>query len=253
MIPMNDDHLLCVHVDFARVEGAWPQHRSAQNDLLKNIGANEWHRSCLTKVHCHVTRHGHRRIDRLTLDLGFGGRWFEVWGDNSGSQLVVIKRQAPKTPVVVEVELQAHPEGIGAAFSLMSGRVLGTTMFADISAETPLFVKQLREAASERARLHGLLETHRQRVNLTLPGFASDPPNGLLLWARPEANADELDAWLALVRPLSPTQLAACSLAPSSDEDTSSEDLDDSDCSWVFEANSEEESTESEEASQQQV
>ena len=245
MVPMSDDHLY-VHVDFVRIEGAWPQSPSAQTELLTTIGACDWHRSCLIKVHGHVMRHGHRRIDRLTLDVGFGVRWFEVWGDQSASQLLVMKRQAPKTPVVVEVELQAHPEGIGAAFSLMSGRVLGATIFTRISAEAPLFVNNLREAASERALCHGLLETRRQRVNLALPGFNSDPPNGLLLWARPEATEDELQAWLALVRPLSPAQLAVYAV-PSSVDDYSS-DLGDSESSsdWGLEVSSDEEGAESE-------
>lgn len=244
---MNDDYLYA-RVGFARIEGAWPELQSSQNELLKDIGACNWHRSSLNKVHGHVIRHGHRKIDRLTLDVGFGMRWFEVWGDQSGSQLVVVKRQAPKTPVVVEVELQAHPEGIGAAFSLMSGRVLGATIFTGISAEAPLFVNNLREAASERALFHGLLETHRQRVNLVLPGFSSDPPNGLLLWARPEANNEELEAWLMLVRPLSPAQLAVYSLPTASDDDSSGLDDSESSCSgWGPEVHSDDESTESDE------
>eukprot|EP00435_Cladocopium_sp_Y103_P019480 s2359_g4.t1 len=34
--------------------------------------------------------------------------------------------------------------------------------------------------------LRGVVFRVRQRVKLALPGFSSDPPNGLLLWARPE-------------------------------------------------------------------
>ena len=60
-----------------------------------------------------------------------------------------------------------------------------------------------------------------------------------------------LEAWLALVRPPSPMQLALFSLA-TSDDDMSSE-LEDSECSWVFDLNSEEESTDSAEAKQHQV
>ena len=134
---------------FARIRGAWPKQRSAQGKLLKDIGACDWHRAYLIKVRDHLARQSRRRIDRLTLDPGFSPRWFEVWGGPAQShQLVVIKRQAPKTPVVVKVELQAHPEGIGAAFSLMSGRVLGATMFTAISAEAPLFVRNLDPGSS---------------------------------------------------------------------------------------------------------
>lgn len=245
MDPRLDDYLY-VYVDLAGVEGPWPESRPAQEELLKRIGAADWHRSCLVKAHGHLGRHGYdRMIERLTLDVGFGMRWFEVWRASSGSQLAVVKKAAPETSVVVAVALgaTANPEGLRASFSLLSGRVLGTSLFIDITAETPLFVSDLREAASERALLHGLLETRRQRVKLALPGFHSDPPNGLLLCATPNPTAAELEAWLALMRPLSPAQLAAYSVPTSPDADTSS-GLDDSDGSsdWIMEQSSDEES-----------
>ena len=242
---MNDDFLYA-YIDFARVAGSWPGSQSAQSELLEKIDPCDWHRSTLMKVHGHVARHGHRRIVKLTLDVGFGMRWFDVWADPSGSQLLVMKRQAPKTSVVVAVELQPHPEGIGAVFSLMSGRVLGATIFTGISAETPLFVKNLRGAASERALFHGLLETHRQRVNLALPGFDSDPPNGLLLWARPEATVEGLEAWLALVRPLPPAHHPFNQLPTSPENDSSGLEDTESSSDWGPEVDSDEETVDSE-------
>lgn len=142
------------------------------------------------------------------METRFGQRWFHIWQNHLESKLVVVKQAAPDTPAVVCCELSAGLCGVRVAFSLLSGRVLGTAAFNAISAEDPLLVNDLRTAASEQALKHGLLETHRQAVGLAFPGFRQDLPDGLLLWSSNAVTETELQAWLTYLQPLSPTELA---------------------------------------------
>ena len=197
-------------VDFAFLHGAWPQSNPEQTALLTGIHAQDWHRSTWYGIDNYLfgTRR-YRCIAKTTVDTRFGQRWFHVWRSPVGSKLVAVKQPAPDTPVMVCCELSASPGSIDAAFSLLSGRFLGTAAFNAISAEEPLLVNDLRTAASEQALSHGLLETHRQAAGLVISGFQQDLPDGLLLWCSNAVTESELQAWLAYLQSLPPAELAS--------------------------------------------
>ena len=198
-------------VDFASLDCAWPPEKAAQEAILESICARAWHRSSGYRVNHHLARCGHCKIARITRETRFGRRWFDVWRHPSGEQLLVVKEAAPPTPVVISVELHAAPgtDGISATCSLLSGQALGTITVTNTSAETPLLINDIRQAACERALSHGFLETHRQVVGLVLPGFDSDSPNGLVLWGGPGVTEEALQAWLTYLQSFPAAKLAS--------------------------------------------
>ena len=212
-------------VDFALLCSPWPQSRAEQHGLLTGIGAAAWHRSSGPDVEDYVILNEYSRIAKVTRETQFGQRWFDIWRHPDGSQLLVVKEAAPA--VVVCCDLTASPSNLCATFTLLSGRILGTLAW---SAEGPLLVQDLRQAASEQALRQGLLETHRQVVGLALPGFEQDLPDGLLLWpslVAPELGPQEwLKHWLRYLQTLSPVELRSMDiLSPDlcmSDEDSTS-------------------------------
>lgn len=195
-------------VNFASLSCPWPQSKPEQNALLEGLHAYDWHRSSGFGIDNYLFEaHDHVLIARITLETRFGRRWFHVWQNSMANQLVVVKEAAPDTPVVLCCELTAGTLGICAAFSLLSGRSLGTVAFNDISIEEPLLVKDLRAAACDQALGHGLLETHRQVVGLALQGFKQDLPDGVQLWSSDGATEVELQTWLTYLQSLSPADL----------------------------------------------
>lgn len=215
-------------VNFASLSSPWPQSKPEQKALLEGIHARDWHRSSGFSLdhmlYNHV--HDHLLLAKLTLETRFGRRWFHIWQCPMQNKLVVVKEAAPDTPLVLCCELTAGLAGIRAAFSLISGRSLGTDVFNAISVDNPLLVNDLRAAACQHALRHGLLETHRQVVGLAMRGFKQDPPDGLLLWWSPAITETGLQTWLTYLHSLSPAELenwdCSGSLSTSSSDSMSS-------------------------------
>lgn len=184
----------------------WPDNCEEQDALLLSIPPASWtyrypgSRSYLANACC--------QIATRTVNTIWGPRWFHVWKpyDRMGV-LLVVKQPAPKRPLAVSCSLNVEEHRIQATFSFLSGGVLATATFEDISLRQPLLLEDLEHAASTQAFQQGILETRRQEVACQLEGFVHVLPDGLLLWHQSTVTSGGLREWLTYLQTLSSRQL----------------------------------------------
>jgi hypothetical protein len=191
-------------VDHCVMRGvAWPDNGPEQDAFLLSISPSSW----TLRLHRTYMDHALHQVASKTLDTPWGERWFDVWQEQAGHRLCVVKQPAPKRPLTVTCSLDVDGQSIQATFRFLSGRVLATEAFRHSFPHDPLLLEDLEQAAALQAFKQGLLETRYQEASCQLYGFACKLPSGLLIWHQDTITLEGLQEWLAYLRTLSENEL----------------------------------------------
>lgn len=201
--------------DWTNVNGSWPSTRAAQVQLL--LRQRAWGRH--EDLFLTLMSDRWELVGDLTLDAGFGPRWFHVWQPPRRRgvrprELLIVK-QPPSTSFVVQCALTASNQRIHAEFATMNGRVFASSQFAVAGWRDRLFrpvlLEDLETDAWEHGLAQGLMESEHQDLQVMILGVDRALPGGLVLWESEAVDEVSLEAKLAHLRSL--THASAAELA----------------------------------------
>ena len=181
----------------------WPGSDEEQDAFLLSISPSSW---TLRLPRTYVDTAFHH-VASKNLETPWGQRWFDVWKDQAGHRICIVKEPAPKRPLTVTCSLGVEGQCVKAIFRLLSGRELATEVFGNICPRGPLLLEDLERAAAQQAFEQGLLEARYQEASCQLDGFSCALPSGLLLWHHDTITLEALQEWLIYLRTLSEDEL----------------------------------------------
>lgn len=197
--------------EFVHVCSKWPVRIQSQRELLRSLPSWCWRPGAAPEV---IAAYGqcrrspsplcHMTAD-LTLDLGFGNRWFHIWWDPLFPDEFLATKEPSPSHLIISCKFILEESRVG--FELLSGAELAAY---DIDAllcrrHKCLTVYDLEEVAFSEALFGGVLETRNQTVNLVVEGFQSELPRDLIIWNRTKS-MEVLSDRLSRLRTMSPKE-----------------------------------------------